>query len=71
MAEGNGWNPKHRSSVVVDGVERTPNRTYFRATGLSSEDLAKPLIAIANTWTEVSPCQLNLRELAEHATVPV
>jgi dihydroxy-acid dehydratase len=68
MAEGNGngWNPKHRSSVVLGGVERTPNRTYFRATGLSSEDLAKPLIAIANTWTEVSPCQLNLRELAEH-----
>ena len=67
MPEGNGtWDPKHRSRVVVGGVERAPNRTYFRATGLSSEDLEKPLIAIANTWTDVSPCQLNLRELAEY-----
>ena len=63
---GNGWDPRHRSRVVVDGVERAPNRTYFRATGLSAEDLQKPLIGIANTWTEVSPCQINLRELAEY-----
>ncbi len=28
--------------------------------------LKKPLIAIANTWTDVSPCQLNLRDLAEY-----
>jgi dihydroxy-acid dehydratase len=69
MAEvesGNGWDPKHRSRTVLDGVERAPNRSYFRATGLSADDLDKPLIAIANTWTEVSPCQLNLRELAEY-----
>jgi dihydroxy-acid dehydratase len=62
----NGWDPRHRSRVVVDGVERAPNRSYFRATGLSAEDLKKPLIAIANTWTDVSPCQFNLREVAEH-----
>jgi dihydroxy-acid dehydratase len=68
MAEtnGNGWDPRERSRVVVDGPMRAPNRTYFRATGLSAEDLQKPLIAIANTWTEVSPCQINLRELAEY-----
>jgi dihydroxy-acid dehydratase len=66
MAETNGWDPRHRSKTVLDGVERAPNRTYFRATGLSAEDLKKPLIGIANTWTEVSPCQLNLRELAEY-----
>jgi dihydroxy-acid dehydratase len=64
MAEPNGWDLKHRSREVTVGIERTPNRTYFRATGLSEEDLKKPLIGIANTWTEISPCQLNLRELA-------
>ncbi|MCC6420574.1 MAG: dihydroxy-acid dehydratase [Gemmataceae bacterium] len=66
MAETNGYSMKHRSKNVTEGVERAPNRTYFRATGLSAEDLEKPLIGIANTWTEVSPCQLNLRELAEY-----
>jgi dihydroxy-acid dehydratase len=66
MAETNGWDPKHRSRQVTIGVERAPNRTYFRATGLSQDDLSKPLIGIANTWTEISPCQLNLRELASY-----
>jgi dihydroxy-acid dehydratase len=66
MADTNGWDPKHRSRHVTAGIERTPNRTYFRATGLSEEDLDKPLIGIANTWTEISPCQLNLRELARY-----
>jgi dihydroxy-acid dehydratase len=66
MTETNGWDPKHRSRTVLGGIERAPNRSYFRATGLSADDLDKPLIAIANTWTEVSPCQLNLRELAEY-----
>jgi dihydroxy-acid dehydratase len=66
MAETNGSHLKERSRNVTDGIARAPNRTYFRATGLSAEDLQKPLIGIANTWTEVSPCQINLRELAEH-----
>ncbi|HEX6988964.1 MAG TPA: dihydroxy-acid dehydratase [Bacillota bacterium] len=38
----------------------------FRATGLGDEDLARPLVGIANTWTEAQPCNYHLRELAEH-----
>src|SRR6516225_887039 len=38
----------------------------FRATGLSDDDLSKPLIGIANTWIEIGPCNYHLRELAEH-----
>ncbi|MAG35820.1 MAG: dihydroxy-acid dehydratase, partial [Dehalococcoidia bacterium] len=34
-------------------------------TGLSEQDLQKPIIGIANTWTDLTPCQLNLRDLAE------
>jgi dihydroxy-acid dehydratase len=37
----------------------------FKATGLTDADLEKPLVAIANTWTEVGPCNFHLRELAE------
>ena len=37
----------------------------FKATGLTDADLARPLVAVANTWTEVTPCNFHLRSLAE------
>lgn len=37
----------------------------FKATGLTDADLARPLVAVANTWTEVTPCNFHLRGLAE------
>ena len=37
----------------------------LRATGLTDADLERPLIAVANTWSEVTPCNMHLRELAE------
>jgi len=36
----------------------------FKAIGFSDEDLAKPIIGIANTWIETMPCNFNLRDLA-------
>jgi dihydroxy-acid dehydratase len=36
----------------------------LKATGLSDEDLARPLIGIANTWIEIGPCNYHLREVA-------
>ena len=56
---------KARSREVTMGVEHAAARSMFRGTGLSEEDLRKPIIGIANTWTDVTPCQLNLRDLAE------
>ena len=38
----------------------------LKGTGLTDADLAKPLVAVANTWTEVTPCNFHLRKLAEH-----
>ncbi|HJZ52831.1 MAG TPA: dihydroxy-acid dehydratase, partial [Candidatus Acidoferrales bacterium] len=37
----------------------------LKATGLTDDDLARPLVAVANTWTEVTPCNFHLRHLAE------
>ena len=45
-------------------LARAPSRAMLRATGLSEEDLDKPLIAVVNTWTEVTPCNVHLLELA-------
>jgi dihydroxy-acid dehydratase len=60
-----------RSSVVVDGRDRAAARSYFHAVGLSDEDLAKPLVLIANTWTDAMPCNFGLRALADHVKAGV
>jgi dihydroxy-acid dehydratase len=52
------------SSVVIDGAHRAPARAMLKAIGLSDADLRRPLVGIANTWTEIGPCNFHLRELA-------
>jgi dihydroxy-acid dehydratase len=58
--------PRHRSRALYDGPERAPARSYLKAIGFSDRDIARPIVGIANTWTETMPCNFNLRELAEH-----
>ena len=53
------------SDQIKKGMHRAPARAMLKATGLSDEDLSKPLVAIANTWTEVGPCNYHLRTIAE------
>ncbi len=60
-----------RSDAIKSGPSRAPARAMFRAAGLSDEDIAKPLIGIANTWTEITPCNSHLRELAEQVKTGV
>ncbi len=52
------------SHTLLDGPDRAPSRAMLYATGLSEEDLSKPLIGIANTWIEIGPCNLHLRRLS-------
>jgi dihydroxy-acid dehydratase len=56
--------PKHRSSALTDGIDRAPARAMLKAVGYSDDDLAKPLVGVANTWIEVMPCNIHLRDLA-------
>jgi dihydroxy-acid dehydratase len=53
------------SRAIVSGRDRAAARAMLRAVGLSDEDFEKPLIAIANTWTETTPCNSHLRQLSE------
>jgi dihydroxy-acid dehydratase len=57
-------NPKHKSQVILEGPDRAPARSYLKGIGFSEEDLARPIIGIANTWIETMPCNFHLRELA-------
>jgi len=54
-----------RSRTLVAGVDRAAARSMLKAIGLTDDDLAKPLIGIANTWTEIGPCNYHLRRLSE------
>jgi dihydroxy-acid dehydratase len=56
---------REHSRVLIDGFSRAPARSYFKAIGLSEDDLAKPMVGIANTWIETMPCNFHLRRLAE------
>jgi dihydroxy-acid dehydratase len=38
----------------------------LRGAGLTDEDLERPLVAVFNTWAEITPCNVHLRTLAEH-----
>ena len=53
-----------RSRALVGGDDRAAARAMLKAIGLTDDDLAKPLIAVANTWTEVGPCNFHLRRLS-------
>ena len=57
--------PKSHSKVLTEGPNRAAARSYFRSVGFTKEDLQKPIIGIANTWTEVGPCNFHLRKVAE------
>lgn len=53
-----------RSRTLVEGPDRAGARSMLKAVGLTDDDLQKPLIGIANTWTEIGPCNFHLRRLA-------
>ena len=55
---------KHRSRSITDGRDQAPARAMYKAIGFTDDDLAKPLIAVANTWIETMPCNFHLRRLS-------
>ena len=60
-----------RSSQVKDGVTRATQRSLLKATGLSNEDLKKPLIGVVNSFNEVNPGHVHLREIANEVKLGI
>jgi dihydroxy-acid dehydratase len=63
VTAGNG--SRLPSRTILDGPDRAAARAYLYGIGYSAEDLARPIIGVANTWTETMPCNFHLRRLAE------
>ena len=70
-ADGTPVDIKPRSRDVTDGPQRAPARSMLRAVGLTDDDWAKPQVAIASSWNEVTPCNMTLRKLAQFAKAGV
>jgi dihydroxy-acid dehydratase len=56
---------KRQSIPLTEGPSRAAARSYLRGSGFAKDDLHKPIIGIANTWTEIGTCNVHLREIAE------
>lgn len=52
------------SKVFSEGPKRAPNRAMLRAVGLTDEGFEKPMVGIASTWSEVTPCNVHIDKLA-------
>src|SRR3990172_4106114 len=59
------FDPRHKSRILLDGPDRAPARTYFKAIGFTDEDLTRPLVGVAHCWIEITPCNWNHQKLAE------
>ncbi|MEW8971083.1 dihydroxy-acid dehydratase [Mesobacillus jeotgali] len=56
-----------KSHVFSDDARKAPNRAMLRAVGFSDDDFRKPMIGIASTWSEVTPCNIHIDKLAVKA----
>ncbi|MCH6544906.1 MAG: dihydroxy-acid dehydratase [Deltaproteobacteria bacterium] len=55
---------KKHSRAITDGPDRAPARAMLKGVGFTDQDLARPLVGVANTWIEVMPCNVHLRRLS-------
>lgn len=54
-----------KSDLAKRGLERAPHRSLLYALGLSSADMEKPFIGIINSFSEIIPGHIHLRQIAE------
>jgi len=52
------------SSILLDGPERAAARAMLYPVGFTEEDFKKPIIGIASTWSNVTPCNMHIDKLA-------
>jgi dihydroxy-acid dehydratase len=59
--------PRHFSAPVLDGPERAFSRGMLYAVGFKKEDFQKPIVGVASTWAQVTPCNVHIDQLAREA----
>jgi len=59
------------SAIVVDGAERAASRAMLHAVGFKREDFKKSQIGVVSTWSQVTPCNIHIDQLAVHVALGV
>jgi dihydroxyacid dehydratase/phosphogluconate dehydratase len=62
-------NLRPHSAIMLDGPDRAPSRAMLYPTGFKKSDFGKPIIGVASTWSNVTPCNMHIDELARVAEV--
>ena len=57
---------KHRSSAVQEGASRAPHRSLLHALGWDPKSMGRPVIGIANSYSELIPGHRDLRKIADN-----
>ena len=60
-------NARPFSSILFDGDERAAARAMLYPVGFKEEDFQKPLIGVASTWSDVTPCNMHIDKLARES----
>ena len=71
MAKKSKSDPRKYSRLVVDGIKQAPSRAMLRAVGFGDGDFDKPQVGIASTWSNLTPCNMHIDELARLAAAAV
>ena len=53
------------SRFVTEGPERAPNRAFYYAMGLTTEQIHQPFVGVASCWNEAAPCNIALMRQAQ------
>ncbi len=64
---GSASPPNRRSSNILEGVARAPNRSMYYGMGYKKEDFVNPMIGVANGHSTITPCNSGLQPLADAA----
>jgi len=60
-----------RSRIAIDGLDRTPHRSFLRAMGLDDAAIARPMVGVVSTQGENTPCSMSLAPQAQAAKMGV
>ena len=60
-------NLRPHSAIMLDGPDRAPSRAMLYPTGFKAGDFEKPVIGVASTWSNVTPCNMHIDLLAQEA----
>jgi dihydroxy-acid dehydratase len=70
-ATKSGDDLRTHSSVVLDGPERAASRAMLYAVGFKKEDFKKPQVGVVSTWSQVTPCNIHIDQLAVNVALGI